>query len=532
MKTALIIGAGPAAAGTALALSRSPDIAITVLDIGLQLEPGLRAVVGDLASGDPSDWDEREVRAVSARPVRSKAKGLPEKRSYGSDYPFRDLGQLAGIEALGDVNPSLVSAAYGGFSNVWGAQVMPFTAATFDAWPIRMLDMAPHYQTILDRLPFAAEPDDLAPMFPLLGSASPLPPASARTSRVLAAYARHRPRLNAMGITMGKARLAFKASECIRCGMCMTGCPYGLIYSASQTFDELRRTKRVTYRSGVLALRLTEEAGKSVVHARDMASGQVSLFEADRVFVACGAVGTTRLVASSLELFDRDLEMVESQQFTIPMLSTRAIPDPRDARQFTLNQFNMVIQLDDAGVDVSQIHFYTYDGAFVDAMPFPLRARLAQPLMLQVLRRLTVAIGYLPSWQSPRLRLRVRRPSSEDGLPGIDVSRESPQWMRNRMLREVLFKVVRSGRLLDLYPILPKMLLAAGGKSYHFGGSFPHRLEGATGFGADRVGRAGGWQRTHIVDAAVFPSVPATTFTLTIMANAHRIADETMRLPD
>jgi choline dehydrogenase-like flavoprotein len=34
-----------------------------------------------------------------------------------------------------------------------------------------------------------------------------------------------------------------------------------------------------------------------------------------------------------------------------------------------------------------------------------------------------------------------------------------------------------------------------------------------------------------MVDAAVFPTVAATTFTLTIMANAHRIASATLELP-
>ena len=36
------------------------------------------------------------------------------------------------------------------------------------------------------------------------------------------------------------------------------------------------------------------------------------------------------------------------------------------------------------------------------------------------------------------------------------------------------------------------------------------------------------WNRIHLVDGAVFPSVPATTFTLTVMANAHRIASESL----
>jgi choline dehydrogenase-like flavoprotein len=33
-----------------------------------------------------------------------------------------------------------------------------------------------------------------------------------------------------------------------------------------------------------------------------------------------------------------------------------------------------------------------------------------------------------------------------------------------------------------------------------------------------------------LVDASVFPNVPAMTFTLTVMANAHRIAFETLEL--
>jgi choline dehydrogenase-like flavoprotein len=42
------------------------------------------------------------------------------------------------------------------------------------------------------------------------------------------------------------------------------------------------------------------------------------------------------------------------------------------------------------------------------------------------------------------------------------------------------------------------------------------------------LGRVGSWQRIHLVDASVFPNVPAMTFGLTIMANAHRIAYETL----
>jgi hypothetical protein len=90
--------------------------------------------------------------------------------------------------------------------------------------------------------------------------------------------------------------------------------------------------------------------------------------------------------------------------------------------------------------------------------------------------------------------------------------------------------VIRSSRFLDLWPVIPKMMLSAGGKSYHLGSSFPHSARQDGPFSSDSLGRVGPWQRIHLVDASVFPNVPATTFTLTIMANAHRIATETLRL--
>jgi choline dehydrogenase-like flavoprotein len=42
-------------------------------------------------------------------------------------------------------------------------------------------------------------------------------------------------------------------------------------------------------------------------------------------------------------------------------------------------------------------------------------------------------------------------------------------------------------------------------------------------FQADLLGRPTGFSRVHVVDASVFPSLPATTITLSVMANAHRI---------
>ena len=108
MTNALIIGSGSAAAGADLALSRRKDLQITVVDIGLRLEAGRQQRVDILASSDSCQWGAPLVESVSEQPVDSRTRGVPEKRVFGSDYPFRNVGQLDGLTAATDATTSLI----------------------------------------------------------------------------------------------------------------------------------------------------------------------------------------------------------------------------------------------------------------------------------------------------------------------------------------------------------------------------------------------------------------------------------------
>ena len=72
------------------------------------------------------------------------------------------------------------------------------------------------------------------------------------------------------------------------------------------------------------------------------------------------------------------------------------------------------------------------------------------------------------------------------------------------------------------------MMIDPTGASNHLGCSMPMRdrpREGET----DVLGRPPEWKHTHIVDSTVLPSLPATTITFPIMANATRIVDDVTR---
>ena len=275
---------------------------------------------------------------------------------------------------------------------------------------------------------------------------------------------------------------------------------------------------------------LHEADGRPSVTVRNSSTGEDEHITADRIFVACGGIGTTRLVLGSLAAFDQTVYLQESVQFVMPTVSMRPATDPRSARNFTLNQFNLLYDFTGEGVDLCQVHFYDYNPAFLASLPRALLSPNAEPALSALLRRTSVGLGYLPGWASPRVKV-VARPASggAERLPDLKVEGEGAGgWPP--MLRALVRSMLKVAPALDCWPVVPMVSVSAAAKSYHFGGSFPHG-ETRTDTATDRLGRLAKWDRIHLVDASVFPNVPATTFTLTVMANAHRIASESLGIP-
>jgi len=302
----------------------------------------------------------------------------------------------------------------------------------------------------------------------------------------------------------------------------MTGCPNELIYSSSQTFDRLLATGRVNYRPGLMALKVAEDEQGPLALVKSIETSAVEVLRADRIFVACGGVGTTRLVLGSLEGTTHRVELLESAQFLLPALSLHPVGDPAVDRDFTLNQFNMVYDDTGMGLDLIQVHFYPNNPAVERQFPSFVQGAAFAGLRSSTLKRLSVGLGYLPSWASPTATLRARA-AGEHSLPDLELERKNPKILPP-MLRRFLSAMLKSGAQLDLWPVVPMVTVSEVTKSYHFGGTFPMSKD-RSGYRTDTLGRLERWEKIHLIDGSVFPSIPATTFTLTVMANAHRIAN-------
>jgi ferredoxin len=532
--SAIVVGSGPSAAGTCLGLIRAGERDITVLDIGADLEPENRLSVARLRASNPDAWTGDDLLRITRRSTVRPGETLPQKLVYGSDYPFRDVGQISPMATGPGVDRTLISGARAGYSAAWGAQVLPFAADAFADWPFDVTRLGAHYRSIMEAVPIAAVSDDLAEKLPLWGRVREPFPLSPRGRRVLSRYERRREKLRRRGLVVGRGRVAADSRGCVLCNLCMTGCPYSLIYSSAQTIDALVASGAIRYRPG---LRVTsvggDESGAHVLVADASSTRGMHRFEADRVFVACGPFGTARLVLSSLSRFDQSLEMRESAQFVVPCVSTGYVAASEWKHAMGELSLLMTVQ----GMPGQDVHLqlYTRNEAFRDALPASVAWLLTEAgdrprglrWLPQPLDHLTVLLGYLPSRLSPALSVRLHRPLGENP-PVFCVEEAGDPSAAPDVVRRAVRQLLRMAPALDLYPSPAHARLSPPGKSFHCGGCFPHAAAPRSWNQTDVVGRLEAWPTVHLVDGSVFPSFPSTTFTLTVMANAHRIATEAL----
>ena len=517
-----VIGSGPAGVACAKALL-ARGATVLMLDAGLELEPDRARVVRQCADAKPAAWTPGQIAALKAG-MAGDAKGVPLKLVFGSDFPYRETEDKIPWHNHGTgLKPSL---ALGGLSNVWGAAMLPYRHTDIAGWPVKNSDLAPHYRAVTAFTGLAAQRDDLEEIFPLHCDR----PGSLRSSRqadlLLGNLNRHREELRDRGWHFGRARVAVRAAGspqgpgCVHCGFCMYGCPYGCIYNSADTVRELRAEKNFTYQRDVIVTSLRETPEKVFITGHHRETRAPLAFEADRVYLAAGVIPTAQILLRSQAAYDQPLTLRDSQYFLFPLLLARRTRDVQTEALYTLSQ--LFIELNRPKISTHSVHLQLY--TYSDIIGQAVRKSLG-PLKIfarQLEERMIIVQGYLHSDESPAIAMTLKRDGEKDFLQ-LD-AQPNPETRRtvNRVLRELLSQTRRLGGV-----VVPPMLqLAEPGRGFHCGGSLPMRAVPGK-FESDTLGRPHGWSRVHAVDASVLPSVPATTITFSVMANAHRIGWET-----
>ena len=491
-----IIGGGAAAVGVLHGLERSAiPSEVTLFHPHEPLDSRFLTTVSDDRERSP------EYFATLYRHLRQEHgfKFPPPKTHFGAVPHQRPI---AGGGRLWD------SPALGGLTNFWGGSAVPFSERELNGWPISSADLAEYYEYAAERIGIAGAADKLTPYFGRdYVTRPPVPPVpvAQRLSEEIA------PAAGGYRFFAGVNRLAVEtrpdhASRCIACGACMTGCGVEAIYNAGTEIERLVQAGRI----GKLV--------RGMVSSIDLAARAVRLKgdsdpqSFDRVYLAAGCIGTTEIVMRSLGL-DEGPIMADNSVYTFPILYLgKAIIDPEPRRYFGLSNTAIVCAPQAVDRPSAFIQIYpVFDHLWRYYVPVRFW-RVFAPMVARLRGRLLIARVYLHSSQSPTYGFRLRGGSPLEIAPlrpALPMDRSGGLWPAIRSA------VTRSGFF------IPPLRPVRQGTSSHYAGSLPlgGQITAPDGRIADAV---------HVCDAAGFVDSPALSPTLTIIANAARIAHRSL----
>lgn len=519
----LIIGSGPAAISCAKGLLSRGVSNIVIVDQGNTLEDDKAELIKRFKNKSYEQWNQEDIQKLKSG-VKTDARGIPKKLIYGSDYSYRDPFHFLNKEEK-DVEITS-SFAKGGLSTVWGANLLPFSRSDISKWPIQYEEMAKSYEKVLEYVPMSVISneetktiDHLTKDFPYFKKSVTYLKRSTQAGHLYQKMRINENKLKKDGLIYGHSRLAIKNDEqdCERCTFCMYGCPKELIYSSSSTLDQLIKTNDVEYRPHHLITELSSDGNDIIVKGKNTFENQEFELKPERVFLATGPLTNNKLIKKLDKKEEISYQMLDSQYFLAPFFSFKGFSNPEIERDHALSQIYM--ELKDETLSDYNIHlqFYSYNDFYPRALQTvfgPLYPLFAFPLKF-FLNRMYLVQGYLHSNDSHGVTCRVNK---DDSL----YIEKIPDKRVNPLVKKVLYRLLKHAFSLGGFIVPMAAKIFPPGESKHIGGQFPMAKD-PKDLETDRWGRFNKYSNLHIVDSSIFPSIPGTTITLSIMANAFRI---------
>lgn len=517
----IVVGSGPAGAQAAHTLVDA-HASVLMLDVGF--------------------GPRENVTPIPERSFEELRRSDPEQHRYflGSDFsgvPLQPLGaapqvtpprqhvlrMAAGYPPIAtEAFAALESHALGGLGAAWGAVSFPYVDVELERSGLPVAAMRASYERVARRVGISGAVDDLVDVRGPLDALQPPLAADHNATALLAAYDRRRERLRRSRIYVGRPLLAALSrpqdGRAAHAGhdMDFWANHGGSVYRPELTVRELQRRPNFRYESG-WRVESFEEAPTFVrVNAVSADGALRRQFHAKQLVLAAGALGTARIALQSLGKAGERAPLVCNAHLYVPTVHLRQLGHPHAARCHSLAQLTMIHDPTGEASHLVQAQMYSYRSLLLFRLMK--EAPLPGPEALRIMRALAPSFAI---WAiehedepSPESFCRLRH-------DGVLEAVHPPKAAVERRRRRDEASLMRAMRQLGCWPI--RRVHSGAGSSLHYGGQFPY-LEAESSLTTDRNGRLRGTRAVHIVDGAALRYLPAKGLTLTLMANANRVA--------
>ncbi|ANL36389.1 MULTISPECIES: FAD-dependent oxidoreductase [Rhizobium] len=488
----IIVGSGPAGVSAAFPL----------------IAAGRRVLMLD--AGNDAGWEDesRTARVLGSNleSLRADDGSSPKLQTPVARGILERFRRESGI--IGDGFTPVASLVRGGLSNIWGAQISYLDAGDVAGWPIDIELLQRSYERVSQRIGISTNADLIAGANS--GSVLPL---GATAAHILRRHEIAKPAdgsfrlFPAVNAILSKARPGRAA--CDLRGDCLYGCPSGAIYNSRQDLLALQKSPHFRLLDNMRAISLKSNVGWTI------GTADGSSFSAPRIILAAGVLGTAALLADLLPIGGEGLRLLNSPTLAIPLLSPARLLRSATATH-SLAQLGLSLRYGERASEYVTGAIYEVGSlpaqSFVNRMPLGRKAGRAA--FETIAGSLLVATIYYPGDQS---RSYIHREAAGKGMTvrggfadGFDTRAKD---LKRRLRRE--------WKRLGLVP-LPGASLAEPGIDAHFAGTLPMGAAGPFGTSAD--GELNLHPGLHVVDGSVLPDLSSKYITMTIMANADRIA--------
>lgn len=530
----LIVGSGASAVHAALPLAQAGRN-VVICDLGITEQDADPVPVPlperDWLSLRTKDAEQHryflgeEFEGVPLGPVRVGAQLTPQRqymmRNAEAVLPL-DAGTFASMQAL----------AQGGLGVAWGASSMPYTDDDLHGWPIDRAALQPHYDAVVQEVGICGpQQDDLSPWLGPLAGLQPPPKPDSNAAFLLQRYATLRGKLLDQGFALGQARLAMLTEAFPQEGRASVSYndtefwadPARAVYRPQFTLEKLIAFPNVRYISGLAVESFSErdtDHGVDVI-AREIETGEAVQFHCNNLILAAGTINTTRIALRSLKQYHVPVPLLSNPYTYYPSLNAWRLGGFTRNRRHSLTQLTALYDPDGTQRHLVQPQFYSYRSLMLFKLlkesPLPFAESLR---FMRALEDYFVIIGVfhedrpgpgktlslLPAEQPQHDWLRIQYKRSQDEL--------QTQTTHERALCKLL-------RTLGAYPL--KRVLPGNGASIHYAGTLS-ASNSDTLLTTTPTGLLRGTNSVYCADGSTFPTLPAKGLTLTLMANARRIA--------
>lgn len=508
----IVIGSGPAGAQAAQTLLEA-GLRVTMLDIGREgasiLEESPGQTFESVRRTNPDQWKWFLGENFSGIPVEGMRGGLGGGMTSGNrGYAVREAEALLPLTVENGI--VIQSVAKGGMGAVWGATSMYLDAATLERMGLPAAEMDKAYGTVTARIGVSGPPDrpNIQPPLTLDHHASALLKASARKKQPGIRFLQ--PHSAVLTQPLGKRQATTYAD------LDYVADPGQSLYRPQYTLDELLQSPRFTYIGGAVVGKIEEQSSSAMVRWKPDGGGAEQTLTARAVVLAAGTVGTARILAVSRGMTDTPLPFVGKPHAFSACLHPRVLGKAGPSQRSSLCQ--LVVLADPSDSDpggCAQLYSYRSMLLFRLLGSVPLSAPEALGLLALLSPALVVADIRFPAL-SPNGELRV------DGNGHVFIRLHEPDWAPRKRTMRRLHAAMRSA---GLHPL--KSFRLPESSTSHYAGTVPvSSRDGEFPLSTDENGKVRGMRSVWVADAAMFRMLPALPHTLTIMANAARVATQ------